>query len=71
MMRSHIIEVDGVFLGAAVQHSAGYKFVAVAPQLTCLNGMVHPTLEDTRRLAIHALRSAVRQGVSVEKRAFP
>jgi hypothetical protein len=63
MMKSHVIEVDGVFVGAAIQHPAGYKLVAVAPQLTSLNGMVYPTLEDTRR----ALRSSVKQGAPLEK----
>ena len=42
MMKSHVIEVDGIFLGAAVQHATGYKFVPVMPQLIRLNGMVSP-----------------------------
>jgi hypothetical protein len=52
MLKSHVIEVDGVFVGAAVQHSDGYRLVAVAPQLAPLNGVVAPTLQDTRRLAM-------------------
>lgn len=55
MLKSHVIEVDGVFLGAAVQHSDGYRLVAVAPQLASLNGAFAPTLQDTRRLAVRAL----------------
>ena len=61
-----IIEVDGIFLGAAVQHATGYKFVPVMPQLIRLNGMVSPTLQDTRRLAVHALRTLTQQGPSVK-----
>ena len=63
MLKSHVIEVGGVFVGAAVQHSDGYRLVAVAPQLAPLNGAVAPTLQDTRRLAIRALAgSATRPG---------
>ncbi len=54
MLKSHVIEVDGVFVGAAVQHSDGYRLVAVAPQLATLNGVVAPSLQDTRHLAMRA-----------------
>ena len=57
MLRSHVIEVDGVFVGAAVQHGSGYRFVAVAPDVTCLNGRILPFLQDARRLAATAMRA--------------
>ena len=57
MLRSHVIEVDGVFVGAAVQHASGYRFVAVAPEVTCLNGKIMPFLQDVRRLAATAMRA--------------
>ena len=57
MLRSHVIEVDGVFVGAAVQHASGYRFVAVAPEVTCLNGKILPFLQDARRLATTAMRA--------------
>ena len=56
MLKSHVIEVDGVFVGAAIQHFNGYEFVAVAPQLTTLNGVVSATLQEARSRAVHALR---------------
>ncbi|MBV9687189.1 MAG: hypothetical protein JO096_08250 [Alphaproteobacteria bacterium] len=59
MLKSHVIEVDGVFVGAAIQQSSGYRFVAVAPQLTCLDGTVVPYLHEARRLAANALRAPV------------
>lgn len=59
MLKSHVIEVDGVFVGAAVQHSDGYRLVVVVPQLASLNGAFAPTLQDTRRLAVRALFRSV------------
>ena len=56
MLRSHVIEIDGTFVGAAVQHADGYKFVAIAPQLGEINGTFSPSLQEARRLAVQTLR---------------
>ncbi len=51
MIRSHVIEVNGTFVGAAVQQASGYRFVAVDLRVEELDGSVWPTLADTTRLA--------------------
>jgi hypothetical protein len=51
MLQSHIVDIDGIFVGAAVLISGGYKFVAVDRRLVGLDGRVLPTLGDLRRAA--------------------
>jgi hypothetical protein len=51
MIQSHVIEVDGAFLGAAVRQERGYRFIAVDLRMEELDGSVWPTLADTQRLA--------------------
>ncbi|HTR16784.1 MAG TPA: hypothetical protein VMI52_07105 [Acetobacteraceae bacterium] len=69
MLRSHVIEVDGVFLGAAVPlpHSEGFRFVAADLRVEELDGSIWPTLIDTRRLAsqlFHTGRLPARRGAA-------
>jgi hypothetical protein len=51
MLQSHVIEIDGTFVGAAVRQLNGYRFVAVDMRLDDLDGSLWPTLADVRRLA--------------------
>jgi hypothetical protein len=51
MLQSHIIEVDGTFVGVAVRIDRGYRFVATDFRLEELDTSIWPTLEDVRRLA--------------------
>ena len=51
MIQSHVIEVDGTFVGAAVRQERGYRFVAVDLRVEELDGSVTATLADTHRLA--------------------
>ncbi len=51
MLQSHIVDIDGIFVGAAVLIGGGYKFVAVDRRLVGLDGRVLPTLGDLRRAA--------------------
>lgn len=55
MIQSHIIEIEGTFVGAAVRQEHGYRFVAVDLRLEELDGAVSATLADTRRLAASLL----------------
>jgi hypothetical protein len=57
MLQSHIVEIDGTFLGAAVEVPEGFKFVAVNRRLRELDGRVAPTLGDLRRIARAAFLS--------------
>jgi hypothetical protein len=51
MIRSEVVEVDGVFLGTAILHAgcSGLTFVALHEDVRALNGQVWPTLEAVRR----------------------
>ncbi len=60
MHTSKVIEVDGIFLGAAVMlpQAQGWRFVAADQRVVPLNGIVAETIEDTRRLARRAYQSS-------------
>jgi hypothetical protein len=50
MLQSHIIDIDGVFVGAAVRIDRGYRFVATDLRLEQLDCSIWPTLADVRRV---------------------
>lgn len=58
MLQSHIIEVDGTFVGVAVRIDRGYRFIATDFRLEDLDTSIWPTLEDVRRLARRSLLAA-------------
>jgi hypothetical protein len=62
MLQSHIIDVDGVFVGAAIRVDRGYRFVATDFRMEELDSTVWPTLDDVRRLARRVLHNAVSAG---------
>jgi hypothetical protein len=51
MMQSHVIEIDGAFVGAAIRLADGYRFVAVDTRLDALDGQIWPSLVELRRKA--------------------
>ena len=51
MLQSHIIEIDGAFVGAAVRLDRGYRFIATDIRVEDLDGSIWPTLQDVQRLA--------------------
>ncbi len=51
MLQSHIIDIDGVFVGAAVRLDRGYRFIATNMRLKELDQTIWPTLADVQRLA--------------------
>ena len=51
MLQSHVIDMDGDFVGAAVRLDVGYRFIATDMRLDELDGSVWPTLADVKRLA--------------------
>jgi hypothetical protein len=53
MRQSRPIEVDGVFLGAAVEHEFGVRFIAVVVRVTQMDQSIWPTLEYAYRSARH------------------
>ena len=57
MLQSHVIEADGVFLGAAVRQDAVFRFVAVHTQVLMLDGSVCASLDEASRAARTLFRS--------------
>ena len=55
MLQSHIIEADGVFVGAAIRIDRGYRFVATDFRLGDLDSTIWPTLDDVRRVVRRTL----------------
>jgi hypothetical protein len=51
MLQSHVIDIDGAFVGAAVRMDSGYRFIAIDIKLDELDGSIWPTLADVQRLA--------------------
>ena len=58
MLQSHVIDVDGAFVGAAVRLDTGYRFIATDMKLYDLDGSIWPTLADVRRLARQMYRDS-------------
>jgi hypothetical protein len=51
MLQSHVIDVDGIFVGAAVRLDTGYRFIATNMKVEDLDGSTWPTLAEIQRLA--------------------
>jgi hypothetical protein len=62
MLQSHIIDIDGVFVGAAIRIDRGYRFVATDFRMEELDSSVWPTLADVRRVARCVYRGATSAG---------
>jgi hypothetical protein len=57
MLQSHVIEIDGAFVGAAVRLDTGYRFIATDIRLEELDGTTWPSLADVRRLVNRLFRT--------------
>jgi hypothetical protein len=51
MRQSQPIEVDGVFLGAAIEHELGVRFVAVDVRVTEMDQSIWPSVDYAYRSA--------------------
>jgi hypothetical protein len=58
MFQSHVIEIGGVFAGAAIPTAGRFRFVAVDPRLDELDGSDWASLPDLRRVAERALNGS-------------
>lgn len=58
MRQSYIIEIDGVFLGAAAFYGDGYTFVGVDARLKALDGQHFAQLSEVREAARRTYRHA-------------
>jgi hypothetical protein len=55
MFQSHVIEVTGRFAGVAVTAAGRFRFVAIDPRLSDLDGSEWPSLADVRRVVTGVL----------------
>ena len=58
MRQSRPIEVDGVFLGAAVEHELGVRFIAVDVRVTEMDQSIWPSLVYAYRSARQLFKSS-------------
>jgi len=56
-LQSHPIQVDGVFIGAAIRSDDKYCFVATDVRLEPLDESMWPSLADVQRVARHLYRT--------------
>jgi hypothetical protein len=57
MRQSYPIEVDGVFLGAAVEHQLGVRFIAVHVRVTDMDQSIWPNHDYAYRSARQLFKS--------------
>ena len=57
MRHSRPIEVDGVFLGAAVEHELGVRFIAVDARVSQMDQSIWPNLDYAYRSARQLFKS--------------
>ena len=57
LRQSRPVEVDGVFLGAAVEHTLGVRFIAVDVRVTDMDQSIWPTLDHAYQSARQLFRS--------------
>jgi hypothetical protein len=58
MRRSRPIEVDGVFLGAAVEHELGVRFIAVDVCVSEMDQSIWPSVDYAYRSARQLFKAA-------------
>jgi len=57
MFQSHVIEINGVFIGAAVPAMGGFRFRAVHPQVDELDGFAWNSLDELRHATGYLFRT--------------
>ena len=57
MDQSHVIDISGVFAGAAVSTSGIFRFIAVDPRLEDLDQSEWQSLSEIRRVAAHVIQT--------------
>ena len=55
MIRSHVVDIAGVFAGAAVSKQTHFEFVAVHPRLSGIDRSEWASLSELRRAAAHVM----------------
>jgi hypothetical protein len=57
MLQSYVIDIDGVFVGAATRLDRGYRFLAIDVCPGEVDSTLWPTLADVRRTACRVYRT--------------
>ncbi len=57
MIQSHVIDIGGVFVGAAVRTSETFRFIAVDPRVEELDQSEWPSLGDVQRVVSHLVHT--------------
>jgi hypothetical protein len=57
MRHSQLVEVDGVFLGAAVEHELGVRFISVDVRVSDMNQSIWPNFDYAKSSARQMFRS--------------
>jgi len=57
MFQSHVIEINGTFIGAAVPTLGGFRFRAVHPQVDELDGFSWTSLDELRHATGYLFRT--------------
>jgi len=57
MFQSHVIEVGGIFVGAAVRMPERFRFIAVDPRVEELDHSEWSSLADVRRVVGHLIHT--------------
>jgi hypothetical protein len=57
MRTSKPIEINGIFLGVAVEHEPGVRFIAVDPRVSDMNQSIWPNVDYARSSARQMFRS--------------
>ncbi len=55
MLQSHVIDIDGRFVGVALRLDRGFRFIAVDPRVEDLGELIWPGIDDICRMARRAL----------------
>ncbi len=48
MHQSSVIDINGIFVGAAIEQDQSYRFVATHDRLEALDGSVFPSLREVK-----------------------
>ena len=67
MQSSKVVEVDGVFVGAAIRLPEGWQFVSADVRASGADGALAATFADAQMLARRAVASARRDGPDSKK----
>ncbi len=55
MLQSHVIDIDGRFVGVALRLDRGFRFIALDPRVEDLAEIIWPGIDDICRMARRAL----------------